>query len=93
MALGRNLWQVGYAEHLPARTQRAQFLAHDFRHGAADAGIHFVEHHGARRAGQAGHLYGQRQARQFAAGGDLGQWPQRLAGVGRNAEFDLIQSM
>ena len=43
--------------------------------------------------GRAGHLYRQRQARQLAAGGHLGQRPQRLAGVGGDAEFDLVQAM
>ena len=93
MALRGHLRQVGDAQHLAARAQRPQLPADDFGHGATDAGIDFVEHHAAPFVGHAGHLHGQRQARQFAARGHLGQRAQRLARIGGDAELDLVQSM
>ena len=88
VALGRDLGQVGDAQHLAFAAQGAQFLAHDFGDRAADAGVDFVEDH--RRHGieaQGGHFDGQADARQFAARGDLAQRPRRLAGVGGDQEF------
>ena len=81
VALRGDLRQVGHAQHLALRAERAQFLADDLGDGAADAGIDFVEHH--RRHGiqaERGDFDRQRDARQFAARGDLAQ---RRAAAGR----------
>src|SRR5215813_13349775 len=47
---GRDLRQVGDAEHLVGPGQGFQFLAHGFRGAATDAGIDLVKHQGALRA-------------------------------------------
>ena len=88
MALRGDLRQVGHAQDLPGLAEFAQLAADDGRDGTADARIHLVEHHG-RHAVQAerGHFDGQRNARQFAAGGHLAQRARRLAGVGGDEEF------
>ncbi len=93
MALGGHLGQVRDAEHLAAIAQRAQLAADDFRHGATDAGIDFVEDHAAVLRGRARNLHGQRQARKLASRGHLRQRPQRLARIGGDAELDLVQAV
>lgn len=45
MTLRRDLRQVGDAQHLAARTERAQAAADGLRHRAADTAVHFVEDH------------------------------------------------
>ena len=88
MAVRGHLRQVGHAQHLPGPRQGAQLAADDLRHRAADAGVHLVEDHGRHRVrAQRGHLDGQGDARQLAAGGDLAQRPRRLAGIGRHQEL------
>ncbi len=68
MALGSDLWQVGHAQHLALLAEGAQLLADNVGHGAADAGVDLVEHHGRHRIQvQRGHFDGQRNARQFTA--------------------------
>ena len=81
------------AQHLRPLAEPAQFAADDLGDGAADAGIHFVEHHAAQLAGLGGDLHRERQACEFAAGGDLGERPQGLARVRRDAEFDLVETV
>ena len=77
----------------PANPSALQFAADDFGDRAADARIDFVEHHAARVLRGAGHLHGERQARQFATGGDLGERPQRLARIRGDAKFDLVDAV
>ncbi len=65
-----------------------------FGRGATDTYIYLVEYQG-RDAGCLGcdDLNRQADARQFAARGDLRQGAQRLAGVGADQEFDLLEAM
>ena len=91
VALRRDLRQVGDAQHLALRAQRAQLAADDLRDRAADARIDFVEHHGRHRVqAERGDLDRQRHAREFAARSDLAQRPRRLAGVRGNEEFHAL---
>ncbi len=80
MAKAGDLRQVGYAQHLASFAKRPQFLSDHFRHGAADAGVDFVEHHGrCRIQTEGGHFNGQTDTGQLAAEATLrkarGGWP------------------
>ena len=80
---GGHLRQVGHAQHLPVLTQAPQQAPHGGGHGAADAGIHLVEHQRAGRAERAGgDRDGQGQARQFTTGCYSFDSSWRRSGVG-----------
>ena len=68
----RHLGEVGDREHLMRATQPGERFTDGSRRGAADAGVHLVEH---QRAGCLDQHEAQRQhrARQLAAGRHLGQ--------------------
>ena len=85
---------MGHAQHLPFGAQGAQETADDLGHGPADTHVHLVEDEG----GDGGTLGGgdldaKADARQFAAGGDLGQGLQGLARIGADQELDPIQAL
>src|SRR5215213_8725174 len=48
MALRGNRREVRYAQYLAALAESPQLAADNLRNGAADAGVHFIEHHAAR---------------------------------------------
>ena len=83
-----------HAQHLRALAQVAQLPTDDLGHRAADAGIDLVEHHAQRRGlGRRRHLHGEADARQFAAGGDLGEALGRLPGIGAHQKFDVVAAV
>ncbi len=93
VAEGRDLGQVGDADHLTLFAQGAQELADDFGHPAADPHVHLVED----QRGNAGvpggdDLDGEADPGQFTAGGHLRQRFDGLAGIGADPELDAFQS-
>ena len=70
---GRYLCQVCNGQHLAALAKLAHEAAHFVRHGAAHTGVYLVKNQGGRLLQQAaGNGNGQRNARQLAARGNLG---------------------
>ena len=68
-------------------------MAHDFRHCAADAGIHFVEDHRCNAVlPKHGDFDGQADARKFSAGSHLAQRPQGLAGIGADLKLGALDA-
>ncbi len=89
-----DLRQVRDAEHLPARAQCLEEPSDRRGDRAADAGVDLVEDERRHFADLAGRdLDGERDPRQLAAGGDPGQRTERLLGVARHAELDLLGSV
>ena len=85
---------MGDQQHLGGFGQPLQPLAHRIGHRAADAAIHFVEHQrGGRRGLRQRHFQRQREARQLAARGDLGQRAEGGAFHGGDFEGDLLQAI
>ncbi len=94
MALRCHLWQMGHTQYLAVAAQGAQELAHHFRGTTSDADIDLVEHQGGGGGGLGDHhLDGQADARQFAAGGHLGQGSGRLTGVGADQKLDVLHAV
>ena len=80
-----------HAQHLTLARERTQFLADDFGHRTADAGIDFVEDHGLDSVqAEGGHFDGQTDTRKLAARGDFAQRARWLSGVGGDQEFDPL---
>ena len=91
VAACRDLRQVGDAQHLATLPELLQQAAHGFRHRAADAGIDFVEDQRRHRRGRRGDDGDrERNAREFAAGGDPRQRLDRHAGMRRDHELGLL---
>src|SRR5437763_6060411 len=90
MRLTRDLRQMRHAEYLSTPAESAELAAHDLRDRAADAGVHLVEYHAARRLRRARYLHRERQPRELASRGDLGERPGRLSRVGGDAELDAV---
>ena len=87
-----DLRQVRHAQHLTRLPELMQQTSDHFGDAAADPRIHFVEDQGRRRAGGArDHREREADPRQFAAGGDLRERPQRHAGMTGDAELDLLE--
>src|SRR5204863_113436 len=61
MRLTRHLRQMRHAEYLSTPAESAELAAHDLRDRAADAGVHLVEYHAARRLRRARYLHRERQ--------------------------------
>ena len=81
VAAARHLGKVGHGQDLAAGGESLELAADDRRLGAADAGVHFVEHEGrplGRTAAPNRGLKRQEQARQLAARSDPGQRPRIL---------------
>ena len=90
MRLTRDLRQMRHAEYLSTPAEGAELPAHDLGDRAADAGVHLVEYHAARRLRRARYLHRERQPRELASRGDLGERPGRLSRVGGDAELDAV---
>ena len=93
VGVGRDLGQVRDAQDLVATGEAPQAAPERIGAPPADTGIDLVEDERRGRIGLGEDaLDGERDARQLATGGDLGQWSRRLAGVGRQAVDDLIDA-
>jgi hypothetical protein len=93
LGLRRHLRQVRHAQHLPGHSEHAQLPTDHLGHRAADPGVHLVEHEaGQVERIQRGHLQREADARELAAGGDLGQRAGRLARVRAHQEFDFVRT-
>src|SRR5207237_6108922 len=87
MRLTRDLRQMRHAEYLSTPAEGAELPAHDLGDRAADAGVHLVEYHAARRLRRARYLPRQPQPRQHASPSQLGHRPWQPARVGGAAEL------
>ena len=96
---GGDLGQMGDRQHLAVLSELAHQPPDGVADRAADAGVDLVEDQRAcaqaacLTAAAGGDGDGQRQPREFAAGGDLGQRPRRAAGVAGDQELDRLQAM
>ena len=92
VGLTRHLRQVSDAQGLTPTAQCAEFAADHLGHGATDTGVDLVENHARGTGGlmRGGDLYREADARQFAAGGDLGNGLGWLAWISAHQEFDHI---
>lgn len=94
VALGCNLWQVSYAEHLPSFAQLAQQFAYDLGSASAYAAIDLIKDEGRDLpALQGGHLNSEADARQLATGSDPGEWLRGLPRVGADQKLNLIKAV
>ncbi len=94
VSLACHLRQVGHAQDLRAVAERTQLTSDDFRHAAADTGVHFVEDEARQRVRLRGSdLDGQADARQLAARRHLRERPWRLARIRAHQELDLVRAM
>ncbi len=86
-----HLRQVGHAKHLALLAEPPQRFADRLRHRAAHACVDLVEHErGDRRGFRRHQLERQADARELAAGGDLGERPQGQAGMGSHFVLDIF---
>ena len=93
VTIGRHLGQVGDAQHLVRGGQPPQLLAHHIAAAPADADINLIEDERGRLIGRGEDgLERQHDARRLAAGGDLGQRLERLAGIGRDQELHPVNA-
>ncbi len=85
----RDLREVGDRDHLGARGQAPERLAHGVRGLAADAGVDLVEHHRLAAADR-----GDREcdSRELPARGGLGHGPERKPGVRPHREGGLVRA-
>ena len=92
--VARHLRQVRDAQHLMRRAERRELLAEHVAEPAADVRVDLVEHdERADRVVRREHgLQRKHSPRQFAAAGDLPQRPRRLAGVGGQHEFEVVDA-
>ena len=89
-----HLRQMRHAQNLPLCAQFAQQSAHDLGDTATDTHINLVENQRRNARCLAGHdLNRQADTRQFATRSHLCQALERLAGVGADQQFDLLQAM
>ena len=83
-----------HAQDLTALCDCPELIRDLLRGAAADARIDLVEDHGSDRILCREHIFHcKHNARQFAAGGNLGEWPQCFADIGRHQEADGIQTV
>ena len=95
---GGDLRKVGDAENLLCAAESLELLADGFGGAASDANVDFVEDQGARRSLSSGFrrrlfdgdFEGEKNAREFAPGGDFSEGFERLSGISGDAVFDFV---
>ena len=87
----RDLRQVRDADDLLGHGQFAELLPHTLRGHAGDTGVHLVKDHGGHVVALGKDVFErQHDARQLAAGCDLTDAAERLAGVRRDQETHIV---
>ncbi|NOG52140.1 MAG: hypothetical protein HND48_23910 [Chloroflexi bacterium] len=86
-------WQVRHDHDLMPVRERPQLLADDRADTPANALIDLVEDQRRGVIGGGQHaLEGEHDTRRFAAAGDFGERPQRLARIGAQQHFDFVDA-